>query len=123
MNVLAYITDLFFQAKVGETGRAVDVKVQITSTLHRFMLELEKSPAAVLIDLDAKGINASVLIAQIKVKDPQLPVIAYGTHVRRDKMESARKSGADHVLPRSEFSKNLGKILEQYRIKENLGKD
>ena len=123
MNVLAYITDLFFQAKVGETGRAVNVKVQITSTLHRFMLELKKSPAAVLIDLDAEGINASVLIAQIKGKDPQLPIIAYGTHVRRDKMESARKSGADYVLPRSEFSKNLGQILAQYHIRESSSED
>ena len=82
------------------------------TSLYHFLPQLEKRPSVVLIDLEAQGISPAALIAQIKEKDPELPVIVYGSHVEKDQMAQAQKSGADHVLPRSEFSNDLAQILE-----------
>ena len=121
MSVLAYITDLFFQAKVGQTAQSVGVKVKIVSSLYHFLPQLKEKPSLVLIDLNADGISPSTLIAQIKEKNPELPVVAYGAHVQTELLERARKSGADSVLPRSKLSSDLPKILTRYAKKREPG--
>jgi CheY-like chemotaxis protein len=112
MNILAYITDLFFQAQVTETAQAAGVNVNIVSSLYHFLPKLREEPSMVLIDLDAQGINPGALISQIKEAVPHLPVVVYSEHVEEDKIEQARQSGADHVLPKSEFAKNLKQVLK-----------
>ena len=121
MSILAYITDLFFQAKVGQTAQSLDLQVKIVSSIHHFLPELAKKPSLVLIDLDAGGINPGALIAQVKERAPDLPVVAYGAHVQAQLMEQARQSGADSVLPRSKLSKDLPQILVKYAEKKSGG--
>ena len=112
MNILAYITDLFFQAQVAETARSAGVNVNIVTSLYHFLPLLREEPSMVLIDLNAQGINPGALISQIKENVPHLPVVVYAEHVGEEKMEQARQSGADPVLPKSQFSKNLKKLLK-----------
>ena len=118
MGILAYITDLFFQSKVGKTAQSLGLEVKIVSSLYRFLSELESKPSMVLIDLDADGISPSTLIAQVKEKNPKLPIVVFGAQKQTGQLEQARKSGADQVLLRSKLSKDMGKILSQYAPEE-----
>jgi DNA-binding NarL/FixJ family response regulator len=114
MSVLAYITDLAFQAKVSQSAHKADVEVQIVSSLYHFLPGLGKQTSMVLIDLNAQGINPSMLIAQVKTKSPDLTVVAYASHLDEELLKQARKAGADTVLEGSELSKDLPQILTQY---------
>ena len=109
--VVAYITDLFFQAKVNETARALGVDLRIVSSLPALWSELEADGGALLLDLNAQGIQPASLIAQVKLKTPAVHVTAYCSHVQKDLMEKATRAGADQILPRSEFSRRLAEIL------------
>lgn len=118
MSVLAYITDLFFQAQISQTAQSAGVQVKVVSTLYHFLPALKEQPSMVLIDLNARGIRSSTLIAQIKEKDPKLPIVAYGTDNQKELFEQARKAGADSVLLGSTLSEDLADILTRYGEKD-----
>ena len=111
MKVLAFITDLFFQSSVAETARQAGADLQIVTSLYKFIPELAKKPDCVVIDLQAEGINPSVLISQVKSTDRSIRVVAFGRHTEKEALEQARLSGADDVMARSRFSKALPKLL------------
>ena len=119
MSVLAYITDLSFQAKVSQAAHATGVEVQVVSSLYHFLPGLQKKASMVLIDLNAQGINPNMLIAQVKTKSPDLMVIAYASKPKEGLLKQARKAGADTVLEGAELSKNLAGILTQYGEKKS----
>ncbi len=48
-----------------------------------------------------------------RAKPSTLRVLAYGPHVARDALESARAAGADAVLPRGAFHANLVDLLKK----------
>lgn len=114
MTILAFITDLFFQAKVGETAKQLGANLQIVTSLYKFIPALQKGPTMVVIDLEAEGISGSALISQVKNTNGQIPVLAFATHKRADLLESAQRAGADEALPRSKFSKQLPKLIDKY---------
>ena len=119
MSILAYITDLSFQAKVSQAAHETEVKVQIVSSLYHFLPELEQQASMVLIDLNAQGINPNMLIAQVKAKSPDLTVVAYALQLNKELLKQAQKAGADTVLEGSELSKDLPEILSQYGEKKS----
>ena len=119
MSVLAYITDLSFQAKVSQAAHETGVEVQVVSSLYHFLPALGKKASMVLIDLNAQGINPNMIIAQVKTKSPDLMVIAYASQPKEGLLKQARKAGADTVLEGAEFSKNLSGILTQYGEKKS----
>ncbi len=119
MSVLAYITDLSFQAKVSQAAHETGVEVQVVSSLYHFLPALGKKASMVLIDLNAQGINPNMIIAQVKTKSPDLMVIAYASQPKEELLKQARQAGADTVLEGAELSKNLAGILTQYGEKKS----
>ncbi len=113
MSILAYITDLAFQAQVSQAAHKADVEVQVVSSLYHFLPGVERQASMVLIDLNAQGINPNMLIAQVKTKSPDLTVIAYASQLKEGLLKQARKAGADTVLEGSELPKELPGILTQ----------
>lgn len=111
--MVAYITDLFFQAKVSQAASGAGVRLRIVSSLYKFFPELEQNPSLVIVDLNAEGISPTTLIVQVKQRKPQLPLLAYASHTQTELFERARKAGADRVLPRSQFSRQLAEILTE----------
>jgi CheY-like chemotaxis protein len=100
--IVAYITDLFAQAEISRTAREAGVELKVVSSLYKFLPEIENRPAAILVDLDASGISPTSLIVQVKQRNPELPVIAFGRSLGESLLEAARAAGADHVLQEAE---------------------
>jgi len=111
MSVLAYITDLFFQMKVKETARQVDMPVTLASSVEEFSAALDESLSLVVVDLAAEGVDSRALITQVKSRAPEVPIVAYAAHVDLDQIKRASEAGADHSMPRSKFSQQLPSIL------------
>jgi len=43
-----------------------------------------------------------------------VPVIAFGSHVDKARLDEARAAGCDEVMPRSRFSSELPALLRRY---------
>jgi len=61
MSILAYITDLSFQARISQTAQAEAVEVKVVSSLYHFLPGLEKKPSMVLIGLAPLQVLVQIL--------------------------------------------------------------
>ena len=112
-DVLAFVDDIFFQAKILETARHVGVTVKAVTQPEALLAEVQQnSPQLVVVDLNARagGVEAIELLHAAGLK---LPVVAFLSHVQVDLAERAKAAGCGSVLPRSKFTQNLATILTQ----------
>jgi DNA-binding NtrC family response regulator len=111
--VLAFVDDLFFQAKILETAKQVGVDVRTFSTSAALLAEIGKqAPQLVIVDLNAQS-QALDTIASVRHAAPGLPMIAFLSHVQVDLAQRARAGGCSKVMPRSQFTRELATILAQ----------
>jgi DNA-binding NarL/FixJ family response regulator len=110
-DVLALTTDIIFRAKILETARQLDVRVRVAASGVEFERALaENAPALVLVDLSA-GEFALGAIGRLRAAGSDVRVVAFCSHVQTEQARRGREAGADEVLPRSRFSRELGQIL------------
>jgi DNA-binding NarL/FixJ family response regulator len=112
-SVLAYVDDLFFQAKILETAKHAGVDVRTISTSEALLAEIKKqAPKLVIVDLNAKNEPLEAIEA-VRDSAPNLPVIAFLSHIHVDLAQRASAAGSSRVMPRSQFTRELATILSQ----------
>ena len=105
--------DLFFTSKVTGTAQALGLQVDAVDDVASAALRLQAGGVGcVLLDLAAPRVSVTDLLAAMPAS-ARVPVIAFGSHVNTELLESARAAGAE-VMPRSQFSATLPEILRQY---------
>ena len=109
-EILAVISDLFFQMRVSAAARAAGRSVRFITSLN----DLDTAPIAplALVDLDAR---LDVLSAIGRLKDSGCRVVAFGPHVDTASRKAARAAGADRVLAKSKFVTDLPAIVSTVR--------
>ena len=115
-RVLAFVDDLFFQAKMLETAKHVGVELECVATsdaLNRRVLE--QAPDLLVIDLNARAGGVEAL-EKLAPGNP-LRVIAFLSHVQVDLAERARRAGCSEVMPRSKFTQDLASIFTQAKAR------
>jgi hypothetical protein len=106
-------SDLFFTSKVTGTAQALGLRVDNVDDLAAAVTRLQAGGiACVFVDLAAAYASVGAIIAALP-PDSRMPVIAFGSHVATDILESARAAGAE-VMPRSQFSATLPDILKRH---------
>ena len=98
MKVVAYITDLGFQAAVAKIARKAGADLTIVTSLYKFIPVLPTGPALVVIDLEAQGISGPALGSQVKDFDKAIAVVACASKGRSDLLEQGEILG----IPSSE---------------------
>jgi CheY-like chemotaxis protein len=112
LAAVALVADMMFASRVGGAARAVGVEVRtVTSPVELWEVLERDRPPLVLIDLEHRGLDAAALVAEIKAPADPPVIVAFGSHVNREALLSARAAGADHVLARSAFVRELPAIL------------
>lgn len=109
------LTDLLFGARIRAAAQANGVEVVV----HRTPAELigaavERAPRRVLIDLDARAYDSVDVIRSLKgdARTRGIDVVAFVSHVREDAIRAARDAGADRVLARSAFVRQLPELVK-----------
>jgi DNA-binding NarL/FixJ family response regulator len=114
MPIYAYVTDLLFSTKITSTGQALGVPVTVARSVDALAAQMNAAGVGdahlVIVDLNASG-DPLEAIRRMKAQSAPPRVIAYVSHVQADLAAAARTAGADDVMPRSAFSKNLPAIL------------
>ncbi|MGC1382599.1 MAG: hypothetical protein WA823_02390 [Candidatus Acidiferrales bacterium] len=112
-EALAFVDDIFFQAKIRETAKLVGVDIRFCTTPDALFAELDKErPNLVVIDLNARNSPLDA-IARARAFAADMPLVGFLSHVQLDLAEKARLAGCENVMPRSKFTHNLATILAQ----------
>lgn len=112
-SVLAFVDDLFFQAKILETAKQAGVNVRTFTTSEALVAEIKKqAPKLVIVDLNARNKPVEA-IASVRHTAPDVPVIAFLSHVQVELAQRASEAGSTTVMPRSQFTRELATILAQ----------
>ncbi|MDT8069706.1 MAG: hypothetical protein ROO76_16210 [Terriglobia bacterium] len=117
-RIFAYIDDLFFLAKINETARKLNLKVDFVKTDKDVLGAVEETgekPSLIIVDLNNLAIKPLTLIPKLKAKlKKDTNIIGFVSHVQGDLKMKAQDAGCDMVLPRSAFSANLPQILRRH---------
>ena len=117
MTMLAFITDLFLQADVGNCVVEAGGRLKAVTSLYKFLPELEQKPDLVLLDFGAEGISAVSLISQLTNREGRPPVVLCAAE---DQLEEARHTGADYVINKTQVQDELRALLD--RLADPKGK-
>ena len=110
-RIFAFIEDLFFMAKIQETARKLNVKVEFVKTDKDLMEKMqqngEEKPSLIIFDLNLASVKPLTLIPKLKSKLKKgTSIIGFLSHVQGDLKQKAHEVGCDMVLPRSAFSRS-----------------
>lgn len=122
-RIFAFVDDLFFLAKIQETARKMNVKVEFVKTdkdlLERMKQNGEEKPSLIIFDLNNANAKPLTLIPKLKSRLKKgTSIIGFLSHVQGDLKQKAHEVGCDMVLPRSAFSQNLPQLLRRHGAAE-----
>jgi CheY-like chemotaxis protein len=122
-RIFAFVDDLFFLAKIQETARKLNVKVEFCKTdkdiLDRLKQNGDEKPSLIIFDLNNVNAKPLTLIPKLKTKLKKgTSIIGFLSHVQGDLKQKAHEVGCDMVLPRSAFSQNLPQLLRRHGAPE-----
>jgi CheY-like chemotaxis protein len=121
-RIFAFVDDLFFQAKIQETARKLNVKLEFCKTekdlMERIKQNGEEKPSLIIFDMNNAGAKPLTLIPKLKTKLKKTSIIGFLSHVQGDLKQKAHEVGCDMVLPRSAFSQNLPQLLRRHGAPE-----
>src|ERR1700682_4405351 len=109
-RVVAYMDDLFFQMKLAETAKHLNVEVKVAATPAALLQLLDPLPKLVIVDLNAQN-QPFEAVEQLRAAQPGLRVIVFLPHVKTELAAKAKAAGFEQVMARSQFTKNLPEIL------------
>ena len=122
-RIFAFVDDLFFQAKIQETARKLNVKVEFVKTekdlLDHMKQNGEEKPSLIIFDMNNANAKPLTLIPKLKTQLKKgTSIIGFLSHVQGDLKMKAHEVGCDMVLPRSAFSQNLPQLLRRHGAPE-----
>jgi CheY-like chemotaxis protein len=122
-KIFAFIDDLFFLAKIQETARKLNVKVEFVKTdkeiLERVKNNGDDKPSLIIFDLNNANAKPLTTIPRLKKELKKgTAIIGFLSHLQADLKMKAQEAGCDMVLPRSSFSQNLPNLLRRHGADE-----
>lgn len=122
-RIFAFVDDLFFLAKIQETARKMNVKVEFLKSDKDLSEKMknngEELPSLLIFDLNNANAKPLTVIPKLKAKLKKgTSIIGFLSHVQGDLKQKAHEAGCDMVLPRSAFSQNLPQLLRRHGAPE-----
>ncbi len=126
-RIFAFIEDLFFLAKIQETGRKLNVRVEFVKTDKDILDRLSngngngEKPSLIIFDLNNMAAKPLQTIPKLKRELKKgTTIIGFVSHVQGDLKLRAMEAGCDMVIPRSAFSQNLPNLLRRHGAPEEF---
>jgi CheY-like chemotaxis protein len=120
--IFVFVDDLFFMAKIQETARKLNVKVDFVKSEKEVMEMVaagEEKPSLIIIDLNHHTVKPLTVIPKLKSKfKKETNIIGFLSHLQGELKVKAQEVGCDMVLPRSAFSQNLPQLLRRHATSE-----
>ncbi|MGB2693518.1 MAG: response regulator [Thermodesulfobacteriota bacterium] len=114
-RVVAVVDDIFFASKIKEAAKSTGVKLDFVKNSDGFIEDIKiDPPTLIILDLNSKKLKPLELIQELKSCQElkNISTLGYLPHVEEKLKKEAINSGADIVMPRSRFVRELVSILE-----------
>lgn len=111
--VLGAVPDLFLWSKVAGAATRLGMEARQAASADALRAGLEEGPDLVLVDLDARGLDAMAAVRQtLDASSPKRPrLVAFASHVHGPLLQRAREAGCDYVLTRGAMVSSLSRLL------------
>jgi len=109
--------DMFFSSKIESAIKHLGIVMIKVKNLDEFRDKIEgKTVDLVIIDLASKRIDAEDVFTKLKSfpEHQETFCIGYLPHVERELASKLREKGVDLVVPRSKFSREISRIIEEH---------
>ena len=116
-RVLALTPDLFFSTRISSALSRAGHAVRIVDTSDQEAIEeavWSLNPALAILDLGAAFWDWQSALRHLTESEPELPILAYGSHMNVDATKTAKANGATRVVAKSEFVNNMLNLVERY---------
>lgn len=111
-KVLVCCKDLFFTARIGETGKLVGTPVEFVRAPAELPARLgDPGPALVIVDLTAQGWDYDGLFATLEARRPRLSVLGFTTHALAGATQPYH-TRCDRVVTKETLAQELPDILK-----------
>ena len=105
--------DLLFGSRFHATAGQLGIETAGALSTSQALTAIERGGVTgVVVDLEASNLAIADFVTQARTGGP-IRIVAYGPHVRVDRLAEARTAGCDAVLSRGEFDRNLSDLLQQ----------
>lgn len=114
-EIMAFLEDIFYTAKIREVARSRAKDVRFVRDLTGLERRLAGPvPEVVLVDLSAESLRPLELIRRLKERPEwtQVRVVAWSTSSQPELMQQAAQAGADLVLSKSDIARQLPELLQ-----------
>jgi DNA-binding NarL/FixJ family response regulator len=106
-RVVALVADLLFTARV----RGVAPEARTAQSLPALLSAVGPATRLVLVDVQAR--DAVEAVKRVKERAPTARVVAFGPHVAEGALAAVREAGADRVMPRGQFVRELAGLVAE----------
>ena len=116
-RILALTPDLFFSTRISSTLSRAGHAIRIVDRSEKEIIEdaiWSLNPALAILDLGAAFWDWQSALQHLTESEPDLPILAYGSHMNVDASKSAKANGATRVVAKSEFVNNMLNLVERY---------
>ncbi len=110
-TIVAYVPDLMFGVRVRDVLHQLGYQALVADSLAAAQQALAADLGLLIVDLRGETSATSALVQAAKALDPQLPVLAFGSHVDVERQKAAREAGCDRVVANSKFSSDLPNLI------------
>lgn len=118
--MVALVSDLVFGSKLTATAAHLRLPVHVVRSVAALRAALPTATAVLLdanhpeLDAPEAGRGAAALVRELKTAHAATPVIAFLSHVQVELAAALQAAGADEVLARSRFSRDLPALLRKH---------
>ncbi len=112
-HVIAWAADLTSAARIRGAAQATGTELRLARDADALLrAAAAEQPRLIVVDLEARG-DPAAAIARLKADaaTAAIPVIAFAPHVREEAIAAARAAGAERVLARGAFLRDLPRLL------------
>ncbi|MYB27478.1 MAG: response regulator [Candidatus Dadabacteria bacterium] len=109
--------DMFFSSKIENAAKHLGIVMIKVKNHEEFRDKVEERTVdLVIIDLASKKTDAEDVFTSLKrsPENEKTFCIGYLPHVERELANKFRGKGVDLVIPRSKFSREMSKIIEEH---------
>jgi DNA-binding NarL/FixJ family response regulator len=107
--------DLMFQSRVSGAVRAAGKQLIVDRSVSKICERAvpSESVSLIMIDLSLQPLALGEVVPTLRTAFPTAKILAFGAHVDVDRLEEAEQAGADMVLTRGQFDRDLSAIVSQ----------
>lgn len=108
-SLVIAVSDLLFQTRIEGVAATAGLEPIIADTPKRLEDALERRPVVAVFDVHETAFSAIEAIERASAAG--IHVLAFGRHTAPAELRSARRAGAEIVVPRSELAERLPALL------------